>query len=266
MGKLSGKVALITGAARGLGRAYAIRLAQLGADVGIIDIDLKSHLAFEQEAINNEFTTVVDELKSMGIHAYGVEADASNEQQIMNAVNEIAANLGSIDILVTNAGGGSGALHENKASVVDTDEMIKVMERNFYGTVYSVKAVQENMKKKGNGKIVTVTSLYGILANKEGSYSHYSASKAAIVSYTKNLAQELGPFNIQVNAIAPGFIGTGRLLEFFEKDGLEKYTDQTALKRLGTPEDCANVIEFLTTNMSDYVTGTVIDVSGGSVR
>lgn len=266
MGKLSGKVALITGAARGLGRAYAIRLAQLGADVGIIDIDLKSHLDVEKEAIGSEFTTVIDELRSMGTNAYGVEADVSDELQIGNAVDEIAAKLGDIDVLVANAGGGSGSLHENTAALVNSEELKKVMERNFYGTVYTVKAVQGNMKKRGTGKIVTVTSLYGILASKEGSYAHYSASKSAIISYTKNLAQELGPFNIQVNAIAPGYIGTGRLLDFFEKDGLEKYTDQTALKRLGTPDDCANVIEFLTTNMSDYVTGTVIDVSGGSIR
>lgn len=266
MGKLSGKVALITGAARGLGRAYAIRLAQLGADIGIIDIDLKAHLAFEKETIGNGFTTVIDELKSMGVNAYGIEADVANELKIVNAVDEIVSKLGPIDILITNAGGGTGSLYENKASLVNSEEMKVVMERNFYGTVFAVKAVQENMKKMRNGKIVTVASLYGILANKAGSYSHYSASKSAVVSYTKNLAQELGPFNIQVNAIAPGYIGTGRLLEFFEQDGLEKYTDQIALKRIGTPEDCANVIEFLSTNMSDYVTGTVIDVSGGCIR
>ncbi|WP_066292378.1 SDR family NAD(P)-dependent oxidoreductase [Bacillus sp. FJAT-29937] len=266
MGKLSGKVALVTGAARGIGRTYALRLAQLGADVGVIDIDLQSYKHYEKEKIGEKYETVVDEIKEFGVKSFGIEADISNQEQVENAIKAIVENIGEIDILVANAGGGLGALTENKASEVDPEQLKTVLERNFYGTVYSVKAVAPSMKKKGYGKIVTMSSLAGLKSTDMGSYSHYGASKAAIISYTKYLAQELGPFNITVNSIAPGFIGTGRLMEFFEGEGIENFTNQTALKRLGTPEDCANVLEFLTTNLSDYVTGSVIDVTGGVIK
>lgn len=152
---------------------------------------------------------------------------------------------------------------ENTASTIDMDQLTLVMERNLHGTVHSVKGVVDSMKRRRSGKIVTVTSVTGMQANPEGSYAHYGASKAAIINYTKFLAKELGPYNINVNAIAPGYIATGRLIEQFEMAGMERFTDETALRRLGTPEDCANVIEFLTTNLSDYVTGAVIDVTGG---
>jgi 3-oxoacyl-[acyl-carrier protein] reductase len=266
MGKLAGKVALVTGAARGIGRMYALRLAKLGADVGVIDIDLQSYRHFEKEKIGDNYQTVVDEIRELGVKAIGVEADISNQEQVEMAVKKIVENLGEIDILVANAGGGSGLLVENAASEVDSEQLKMVMERNLYGTIYSVKAVAPAMKKKGYGKIVTMASVAGLKSNDEGTYSHYGATKAAIVSYTKYLAQDLGPYNITVNAIAPGYIATGRLIELFEREGVENFTSQTALKRLGTPEDCANVLEFLTTDLSDYVTGSVIDLTGGIMK
>lgn len=266
MQKLTGKVAVVTGAARGIGRAYALKLAKLGASVGVIDINLKSYQAFSGESIGDKYETVVDELRELGVEAIGVEADISNQEEVDRAFKEITDKLGEVDILVANAGGGSGALTENQASSVDIKQLQLVLERNLFGTIHSVSSVVDGMKKKGYGKIVTVTSITGLQANQEGSYSHYAATKAAIINYTKYLAQELGTYNITVNAIAPGYIETGRLKEQFEKAGVENYTSQTALKRLGTPEDCANVIEFLTTNLSDYVTGSVIDVTGGVLR
>ncbi|MGZ9818147.1 SDR family NAD(P)-dependent oxidoreductase [Peribacillus simplex] len=266
MGKLTGKVAVVTGAARGIGRAYALKLAQLGADVGVIDIDLKSYQHFAGESIGEQYESVVDELKELGVKAFGMEADISNQEQVQNSFQKIVDNLGEVDILVANAGGGTGSILENKPSEMDPEQLQTVLERNLFGTVYSVAAVAPGMKKKGYGKIVTVTSQAGLQSNKDGTYSHYGASKAAIVSYTKSLAQDLGTYNITVNAIAPGYIETGRLIEQFEQAGVETFTSQTALKRLGTPEDCANVIEFLTTDLSDYVTGSVIDVTGGALK
>ncbi|GAA0348657.1 3-oxoacyl-[acyl-carrier-protein] reductase [Oceanobacillus oncorhynchi subsp. oncorhynchi] len=266
MGKLDGKVAVVTGAARGIGREYAHRLAKLGADVGVIDINLKSYEEFSGEDIGKEFETVVDELKSLNVQAVGFEADISDEAAVTNAFQRIQGTLGDVDILIANAGGGTGAITENAASEINPDQLEIVLKRNFYGTVYSVKSVVDQMKKKKYGKIVTVTSVTGLKASDTGTYSHYAATKAAIVNYTKNLAQDLGQYNITVNAIAPGYIGTGRLLEQFEKAGKESYENETALKRLGTPEDCARVIEFLSTDLSDYVTGTVIDVTGGLLR
>lgn len=266
MKKLEGKVAIVTGAARGIGRSYALKLAELGASVGVIDIDLKSYQFFERENLSNDHETVVDEIKSLGVKSHGVEVDISDEKAVEKAFEEIVQMLGDVDILVANAGGGSGNIDGNIASKVDGEELKLVMERNLFGTIYSVKAVAETMKRKNYGKIVTVTSVAGILASEKGNYSHYAAAKAAIISYTKNLAQDLGPFNITCNAIAPGYIGTGRLIEQFEMGGIENFSNQTALKRLGTPEDCANVLEFLTTDLSDYVTGSVIDVTGGLVK
>lgn len=266
MEKLKGKVAVVTGAARGIGRAYALKLAKLGANVGVIDINLKSYQEFSGESIGDQYDTIIDELRELGIEAFGVEADISNQKEVQQAFGKIVEELGDVDILVANAGGGSGSIVENIASSIDTEQLQLVLERNLFGTIHSVSSVVEGMKKKGYGKIVTVTSITGLQANQEGSYSHYAATKAAIINYTKYLAQDLGPHNITVNAIAPGYIETGRLKEQFEKAGVENYTSQTALKRLGTPEDCANVIEFLTTDLSDYVTGSVIDVTGGVLR
>ena len=266
MKKLEGKVALVTGAARGIGREYALRLAQMGASVGVIDIDLKSYQHFEREQASIQHETVVEELKSLGVKAFGMEADISNEEQVQSAIKEIVAELGDVDILIANAGGGSGEISENAASQINSPQLEKVMERNLYGTIYSVKAVSEGMKRKKYGKIITVTSVAGLKANDTGTYAHYGATKAAIVSYTKYLAQDLGPYNITVNAIAPGYIGTGRLMEQFEKGGIEYFTNQTALRRLGTPEDCANAIEFLVSDLSDYVTGTVVEVTGGLIQ
>lgn len=266
MNKLLGKVAVVTGGARGIGREYALRMAKLGADIGVIDINLKSYKDFKGEELDNGFETVIDELKSLGVKTLGVEADIADENEVLNAFNEIEQNLGQVNILIANAGGGSGSVHENAGSEIDINELDIVMARNLYGTIYSVKSVIENMKRNKFGKIVTVTSVAGLKSINEGRYSHYGAAKAAIVNYTKNLAQDVGKFNITVNAIAPGYIGTGRLLEQFKKTGVEVYEQETALKRLGTPEDCANVAEFLVTNLSDYVTGTVIDVTGGLLK
>jgi 3-oxoacyl-[acyl-carrier protein] reductase len=121
------------------------------------------------------------------------------------------------------------------------------------------------MKEKRRGKIVTVTSHTGQVAASGGAYAHYGVAKAGILHYTKLLAQDLGEYNINVNCISPGFIATGRMAQGFKTAGEEKFLEALALKRFGTPEDCANVVEFLTTDLSDYVTGTIVEVTGGSV-
>lgn len=262
--KLSGKVALITGAARGIGRDYALRLAQLGADVGVIDIDMRAHLEFAGEKLAEEFDTVIDELHAIGVRAIGVEADITDEIAVNQAIDKITNELGEVDILIANAGGGIGEITENRASEINIDHLKIVMNRNFYGTVYSVKGVIESMKRRKTGKIITVSSVTGLRANHlSGAYAHYAAAKATIVSYTKNLAQDVGAYNITANVIAPGYIATGRLSEQFEKTGAKTLREEVALQRFGTPKDCANVMEFLATDLSDYVTGTVIDVTGG---
>ncbi|WP_371379434.1 SDR family NAD(P)-dependent oxidoreductase [Sporomusa aerivorans] len=264
MGKLTGQTAIITGAARGLGRAYALHLAKLGANIGVIDISLRSFQEFQAEADQLTADTVVEELRALGIKAIGAEADISSQQQVFAAVQKISNELGDVSILICNAGGGMGPLTEGKASAMDLDIYHKVVARNVDGTVYTVTAAAPMMKKNRAGKIVTVASVGGQMANFDGTYAHYSMSKAAIIHYTKLLANELGPYGINVNCIAPGYISTARLKTGFAATGEEKFLRNVSLQRFGTPEDCAYAIEFLTTNMSDYVTGHVLEVNGGT--
>ena len=264
MGKLTGKTAIVTGAARGLGRVYALHLAKLGANVGAIDINLRSFQEFQAEADQLTADTVVEELQALGVKAVGAEADISNQEQVFAAVKKISDELGDVSILICNAGGGMGPLTEGKASQMDLDIYQKVVARNMHGTVYTVTAVAPMMKKNRTGKIVTVASVGGQMTNFDGTYAHYGISKAAIIHYTKLLANELGPYGINANCIAPGFISTARLKTGFKAAGEEKFLRNISLQRFGTPEDCAYGIEFLTTDMSDYVTGHVLEVNGGT--
>lgn len=263
MGKLTGQVALVTGAARGLGRDYALHLADLGADVGVIDIDLESFKAFKGEEELLTAGNVVEELRAKGVRAAGAVADITDREQVFAAVKKIADELGDISIVITNAGGGMGAPTANKASEFDWDMYHAVINRNLHGTVYTVNAVAPMMKKNHYGKIVTVASVGGIVANSDGSYAHYGIAKAAIIHYTHYLAQELAQYNINANCIAPGYMATGRLKEQYHQAGEETFLSRTAIKRFGTPEDCSKAIEFLVTDSSDFVTGLVLEVSGG---
>jgi 3-oxoacyl-[acyl-carrier protein] reductase len=266
MGKLSGKVALVTGGARGLGREYALRLASLGADVGIIDIDLHSYNAFEGEKALLTADTTMDEIRALGRRSFGVEADISKRDQVYSAVEKIAKELGDISICVCNAGGGSGGFTENTPTTLDFDQWDMVMGRNLNGMVYTINAVAPMMKKNKFGKIVTVSSHAGIETTHNGGYAHYSTAKAAIRFFTLMTSAELGPYGITVNCIAPGWIATGRLIEQFKKAGVEYYNNCTSLRRLGTPEDCAKVVEFFTTDLSDFVTGVTVQITGGTTN
>ncbi|MDC7124808.1 MAG: SDR family NAD(P)-dependent oxidoreductase [Spirochaetales bacterium] len=265
MGKLTGKTALITGAARGLGRDYALHLAKLGANVGVIDINLESFKEFKGESDLMTAANVMEEIEALGVKSAGAIADIGNREQVEAAVNEIAAKIGDIDILVTNAGGGMGAPDGNKASQLNWEHYHAVIDRNLHGTVYTCNAVAPMMKKNGAGKIITVASVGGLMANSDGSYAHYATAKAGIIHYTHYLAQEMGAYNVNVNCIAPGFIATGRLLEQYKQAGEDTFLSRIAIKRFGTPKDCSGVIEFLSTDLSDYVTGAVIEVTGGVV-
>lgn len=263
--RLDGKTALVTGAARGLGRAYAIRLAELGANVGVIDIDLKSYKAFEGEEKLMTAETTMDEVRALGVKSAGAEADITNREQVFAAVKKIEEELGPIDIVVCNAGGGMGAPDGNKAANMNWEQFYAVTERNYYGTVYTCNAVVPGMMERGYGKVINVISVGGLVANSDGSYAHYGSAKAAIRHYTMLLAQQAGRHNVTVNAIAPGFIATGRLIENYKKAGEGTFLRNVAMKRFGTVEDCANVIEFLATDLSSYVNGAVIEVTGGTV-
>jgi NAD(P)-dependent dehydrogenase (short-subunit alcohol dehydrogenase family) len=249
--KLEGKVALVTGAGRGLGRAYALHLAKLGADVVVNDISLKAHEEYDEELTSE---SVPAEIEAMGRRALGMESDVTDRDQVEAMVEQIDKEFGQLDILVNNAGG----------ALFGRLEFKPMFDLNFHGTVHCCEAVSEIMKRQRSGKIVNVGSQAGLQG---GTGFSYSTAKAAVIHYTRCLAKELGPHNVNVNCIAPGWILSSRAVAAGRNEGETKKNleDRIALGRLGMPEDCAKVIEFLVTDLSDYVTGQTITVCGGAV-
>lgn len=261
--KLRGKVALVTGSARGLGRAYALRLARLGADVVVNDIDLAANRQYD-EALTPGCETVVDEIKMLDRRSIGIVADVTDEGQMQDLVKRTVGEMGRIDVLVCNAG---GALIPGRslASEVPIADFRRMMDLNLIGTMHACQAVAPFMKAQQSGKIVTVGSQAGLRSQGEGGGTAYAVAKAAIQHYTRKLASELGPFNITVNCIAPGWILSSRAIAGGRgsDESRARLEAEIALKRLGEPEDCARVVEFLTTDLSDYVTGQIIPICGG---
>jgi 3-oxoacyl-[acyl-carrier protein] reductase len=269
MGKLDGKVAIVTGAARGLGRAYARRLAGLGAKIAVADLNLRSYEEFDAEAKDMTADSTVAEIQAGGGQALGIELDVTDHDSVEALVAEVVAEWGRVDVLVANAGGGRGRPMDTRASGLDPALLQLVVGMNLFGTVYSCNAVAPVMKQQRFGKIVTVSSVAGTAPSADGGYAHYGAAKAAIAHYTRYLAQDLGPFGITANCIAPGVIATGRIMQNVIPGSSQSNRDRSelvALRRLGTVEDCARVVEFLATDLSDYVTGAVIPIDGGLVR
>ncbi|MEJ0015883.1 MAG: SDR family NAD(P)-dependent oxidoreductase [Acetobacteraceae bacterium] len=269
MGKLDGRVAIVTGAGRGLGRAYAHRLAALGAKVAISDLDLKSYQEFEVERRDMTGDGTVAEIEAAGGTALGIELDVADQGAVEAMVAQITKAWGRVDILVANAGGGRGRHGETKASTLDQVLLRHVVDINLYGTVHCCGAVAPVMKEQRYGKIITVGSIAGTHPSADGGYAHYGVAKAAIAHYTRFLAQDLGPYGITANCIAPGTISTGRIMRNLDLNNPGSNADPSAriaLRRLGTVEDCARVIEFLATDLSDYVTGVTLPVDGGLVR
>ena len=269
MGKLDGKVAIVTGAARGLGRAYARRLAGLGAKVAVADLNLRSYEDFEAEAKDMTAESTVAEIAAAGGAALGIELDVCDHQAVESMVQRVVAEWGRVDVLVANAGGSRGRPVDTKASMLEPALLNLVTGMNFFGTVYSCNAVAPFMKRQHSGKIITVSSVAGLSPSPDGGYAHYGAAKAAIAHYTRYLAQELGPYGINANCIAPGVIATGRIMQTVIPGSINSNRDrseQVALRRFGTVEDCAKVVEFLATDLSDYVTGAVIPIDGWLLR
>jgi len=261
MGKLDGKVAIVTGAARGLGRAYAKRLAGLGAKVAVADLDLKSYREFDAEAKDMTAESTVAEIEASGGAALGIECNVCDHQAVETMVARVVEQWGRVDVLVANAGGGRGRPVDTKASTIDPALLDLVVGMNLFGTVDCCNAVAP--------VIVTVSSVAGLSSSADGGYAHYGAAKAAIAHYTRYLAQDLGPYGITANCIAPGVITTGRIMQTVlpgSSDSNRDRADLVALRRLGTVEDCAKVVEFLATDLSDYVTGAVIPIDGGLRR
>jgi 3-oxoacyl-[acyl-carrier protein] reductase len=242
---LKDKVALITGGSRGIGRAIALNLAKNGANVAI-------NYANSSEKAEE----VIEEIKSLGVNAISIKADVSSEEDVNSLVKTIEKQLGKIDILVNNA----GITKDNLLIRMKTEDFEDVLDVNLKGTFLCTKAVARAMMKKKYGKIINITSVVGIIGN--AGQANYSASKAGVIGFTKSMAKELGSRGIRVNAVAPGFIDT-EMTRVLSEEIKEQMINSIPLNEFGNTQDIANLVVFLASRMSDYITGQVISVDGG---
>ncbi len=245
MNLLKGKTAIVTGAARGIGKAIALAFAAEGANVAFSDLNLDENT----EATENE-------LKALGVKAKAYAANAADFDGSQQFVDAVVEEFGSVDILVNNA----GITRDNllmRMTEADWDIVITVNLKSIFNMT---KAVQKVMLKQKFGSIINMSSVVGIEGN--AGQSNYSSSKAGLIGFTKSIAQELGSRNIRVNAVAPGFIATA-MTDKLPEDVRKTWVQAIPLRREGKPEDVANVCLFLASDMSSYVTGQVISVCGG---
>ena len=245
MSLLKGKTAVITGAARGIGREIAIAMAKEGANIAFTDLK-----------IDENMQSLEKELKSMGVKAKGFASDASDFNQTDEVVNEIHKEFESIDILVNNA----GITRDTLLMRMDEETWDMVIKVNLKSVFNFTKAAQKFMLKQRSGSIINMSSVVGVSGN--AGQANYSASKAGIIGFTKSVAKELGARGIRSNAIAPGFIITDMTAKLPE-DLREQWIKGIPLRRGGTPADVANACIFLGSDLSSYVSGQVLNVCGG---
>ncbi|MEY2701735.1 MAG: hypothetical protein RLY43_368 [Bacteroidota bacterium] len=242
---LEGKVAIITGASRGIGKGIAEIFAQHGA-----------HVAFTYSSSVESAMALENELKKLGVNAKGYQSNAANFDEAQKLVDDVIADFGTVDILINNA----GVTKDNLLMRMSEDDFDAVIEINLKSVFNMTKAVQKIMLKNRIGSIINMSSVVGVKGN--AGQANYAASKAGMIGFTKSIALELGSRNIRCNAIAPGFIETEMTAKLNE-DVVKGWRESIPLKRGGSPEDIANVCVFLASDMSAYVTGQVLNVDGG---
>ncbi|MDS1139888.1 3-oxoacyl-ACP reductase FabG [Pusillimonas sp. SM2304] len=251
MGQFEGKVALITGAARGIGYACAEKFAEGGADIALCDMDA--------DAAAQAASTLA---KDFGVRAIGVGCDVTDEKQVDALFQQVQEALGRLDILVNNA----GVTRDNLLFKMSVNDWDTVMGVHLRGTFLCTRAAQKYMVEQRSGKIVNLSST-SALGNR--GQANYSSAKAGLQAFTRTAAIELGPFNINVNAVAPGFVDTEMTRKTAERRGIdpEEYKLMRAknipLGRVGVPRDIANVIAFLCSEDAAFVSGQIIYVKGG---
>jgi 3-oxoacyl-[acyl-carrier protein] reductase len=242
---LEGKTAIITGASRGIGKGIAIKFAEHGANV-----------AFTYLSSVEKGEALAKELEAFGVKAKGYRSDASDFAAAEKLASDVAADFGSIDILINNAGITKDTLLM-RMTEDDWDNVIRV---NLKSAFNCTKAVQRTMLKQRSGSIINMSSVVGVKGN--AGQANYAASKAGMIGFTKSVALELGSRNIRSNAIAPGFIET-EMTEVLDEKTVQGWRDTIPLKRGGSPDDVANACVFLGSDMSTYISGQVINVCGG---
>ena len=244
---LSGKVALVTGASRGIGRAIALRLAQDGAKVAV---NFSSNIAKAEE--------VKSAIEASGGEAMLVQGDVSNFATVTELVKQIVDTWGRLNILVNNA----GITRDNLLLKMSEDDFDKVIATNLKGVFNCTKAVTKLMMKQRGGRIVNMSSVVGLKGNI--SQTNYAAAKAGIIGFTKSAARELASRGVTVNAVAPGLIDTDMTAALSEKVK-EVMLQEIPAGRMGTPEDVANAVAFLVSDQAAYITGQILSVDGGMV-
>ena len=242
--KLSGKVAIITGAGQGIGAATALKFAREGAIVAVGDLNAAA------------VSAVVDSCREIGADSVGFTVDVSNRESVEDMVGKVLDRFGRIDVLVNNAGITRDARLQ-KMTLTQFDDVIDV---NLRGVFHVAQAVADRMVEQGTGVILNASSVVGIYGNY--GQTNYAAAKFGVIGFTKTWSRELGPKGIRVNAIAPGFIDTP-ILSTIPDDVLAKMREQVPLRRLGKPEEVANLYAFLASDEASYINGAVIEVSGG---
>lgn len=245
--RLDGKVVLVTGGSRGIGKEIAIKLASLGADIII-------NYSSNEEKANK----VIEEIHNLDRKAFALKADVSDMENAKELVDQTLEYLGNIDILVNNA----GVTRDNFVMRMSEDEWDRVINVNLKGAFNITKSVIRKMIKNKNGSIINISSVVGITGN--SGQCNYAASKAGLIGFTKSIAKEVGKKNIRVNAIAPGFIETD-MTQKLDDNVKKEYLNNIPLKRFGKPSDIANVVAFLSSDISSYITGQVIVVDGGMI-
>lgn len=245
MGLLQNKVALITGATRGIGKGIAESFAKNGANIAF------TYVSSEEKALALE-----KELMAFGIKAKGYKSDAGDFKAADELVNAVVAEFGTVDVLVNNA----GITRDTLLMRMSEQQWDEVINANLKSVFNLTKAIQKPMLKARKGSIINMSSVVGVKGN--AGQSNYAASKAGIIGFTKSIAIELGSRNIRCNAIAPGFIET-EMTGALDEKVVQQWRDSIPLKRGGTTEDVANLTLFLASDMSAYITGQCINICGG---
>jgi 3-oxoacyl-[acyl-carrier protein] reductase len=245
MSLLSGKTIIITGASRGIGKGIATVLAQNGADIAF---------TYSQSVVSAN--SLVKEITSFGVKCKAYKSNAANFNESQSLIQQILKDFESFDVLINNA----GITKDNLLMRMNEEDFDKVIEVNLKSVFNMVKATQRVFLKKRAGSIINISSIVGLKGN--AGQSNYAASKAGIIGFSKSIALELGSRNIRSNVVAPGFIETEMTSEL-SQEIVEKWIQAIPLKRGGKPEDVANICLFLSSDLSSFITGQVINVDGG---
>ena len=239
------KLALITGGTRGIGKQIALTLAKEGYNIAI-----------NYRAENDDLKITKKEIESNNVKCFAVQGDVTKFEDCEEFVKQIIEEFGNIDVLVNNA----GITRDTLLMRMKEEDFKQVIDTNLVGTFNVTKNVISYMMKARNGRIINISSVVGISGN--AGQTNYAASKAGIIGFTKSLAKEVASRNITVNAVAPGFIET-QMTAVLKEDIKEEIAKKIPLKRMGTPQDVANVVKFLASSDSSYITGQVIHIDGG---